>query len=193
MRRATNADRNLVVDILVSAFEPLEDDNSINFIVRKDKKRLKRLNLLMGYLFDRAMLYGEIFISDNDNACILFNYSNQVKSSWKSIKLDINLAINCLGIGRVFKVIKRINISKSYLPQDDHIRIIIGGSNAASNGNGTAARLMLEIVKEFKGNTLPVITDASNPDNVKLYEKLGFQQIGIEESLGYPIYYLRLN
>lgn len=193
MRRGLITDKKLVTSILTSAFEPLKGDNSINFIVRHDKHRQKRLQHLMEYLFDHALLCGEIFISDHENACILFNYPSRIKRNWEFFLLDLKLAFKCIGITRVFKVLKRRKISEYYFPKGDHIRIVIGGSNADCNGNGAAARLMLEIVKEFKGNTLPVITDASNLDNVKLYQKLGFKQIGKDDSLGYPIYYLRLN
>lgn len=192
MRRGTRSDKKLVVGILVTAFESLKEDNSINFIIRNDKKRLKRLYYLMNYLFERAILFGDVFINDQENACIIFNYPDQIKPSWKSFLLDLKLTFNCLGFSRVFKVLKRISISKQYFPKGDHIRIVIGGSNTTS-GNGAAARLMLEIVREFKDYKLPVITDASNPDNVKLYKKLGFKEIGIDESLGYPIYFLRMH
>jgi len=192
LRRGTHSDKKLVVDILVTAFEPLQEDNSINFIVRNDGKRLQRLHHFMGYLFDRAILYGDVFISDQENACILFNYPHKIKPSLRSFLLDFKLAVNCIGIKRLFKVLKRKAISDNYFPKGDHIRIIIGGSNSTS-GNGAAARLMLEIVKEFKDYKLPVITDASNPDNVRLYKKLGFKEIGVDESLGYPIYFLRMH
>ena len=52
---------------------------------------------------------------------------------------------------------------------------------------------MLETLKLYKNNCLPVIIDTASEENVKLYKKLGFKIIKKEESMGFPIYFLRMN
>ncbi len=79
MTKASSKDKDLIVDILVSAFSPYKEENSINLIVKQDKKRIKRMRILMGYLFEKAILFGEIFISDNKNACLLIKYPHKEK------------------------------------------------------------------------------------------------------------------
>ncbi len=193
MIKAKSADKSTVVDILVSAFAPLHEENSINLVVKQDKKRLKRMRVLMGYLFERALLFGEVYLSNNKQACLLINYPHKEKTNLQTIWWDIKLAVQCIGIERIFKVLKRQLMAKRHYPKENHIRPMIAGVKENSKGNGTAARLMLEVMAYHKNNRLPVLIDAASPDNARLYQKLGFRIIKKDELLGFPIYFLRLN
>ena len=193
LRKADVTDKKLVSEILVSAFLTLEETNSINFVVKQDKKRNKRMQILMEYLFEKAIHYGEVHISENNKACILLKFQNKEKITLKSIILDINLAIKCIGIERILNVLKRQRIANKYYPKEKHIRPMIMGVKKEYKGNGTAARLMLEVKNKFKNNKLPIILDTTSKENAKLYEKFGFKIIKKEEALGFPIYFLRLN
>ncbi len=193
MTKASNKDKKLVVDILVSAFVPYKEENSINLVVKQDEKRIQRMQILMGYLFERAMLFGEVFISDNRKACLLITYSHKEKVTLKTILLDIQLAFKCIGIERVYTVLKRQQITKRNYPKEKYIRPMIFGVKKEFKGKGTAARLMLKVKNHFKNNELPVIIDAASQQNVSLYKKFGFKVIKTEKALGFPIYFLRLN
>jgi ribosomal protein S18 acetylase RimI-like enzyme len=193
LRLANNKDKQLVADILVSAFAKIDEDNSINFIVKQDSKRLERMHVLMGYLFDRALLFGEVYLSDNEQACVLLKFPHREKTNLKTISLDINLALKCIGITRVYKVLKRQKIAKRNYPKEKHIRPVILGVKNANQGKGSAARLMLQVLNKYKGNTLPVIIDTASVENVELYKKLGFKVFKTEDNLGFPMYFLRMN
>lgn len=193
MIRATHNDRALVIAVLVEAFEPLTEDNSINLIARQDHKRVKRMQLLMGYLFDKAMRTGEVFLSDNLGSCLLISYEDRNVLSWESIKSDIHLAIYAIGIKRLFQVIKRQRIVKRNYPSTNHIRPMIFAVKNEYKGTVTAAKLIMQVFKDFKNNTLPVIVDTASKEHVRLYEKFGLQVFNTEEELGFPIYLLRMN
>lgn len=193
MRKAGIEDKELVSDILVSAFLPLKGRNSINLVVKQDKRRLERMKVLMDYLFERSMRFGEIFVSNNDQACILLLFPHEEKISLRTILLDIELAFKCIGIFRVYQVLKRQKVASKYYPKGKHIKPVIMGVKNERKGNGTAARLMLKVRNEFKNNSWPVIVDAASISNAKLYQKFGFKIINKEEALGFPIYFLRLN
>lgn len=190
---AVHSDRTIVVGILVEAFLPLTEDNSINLIARHDKKRDKRMQLLMGYLFDKAMRTGEVFLSDNRGSCLLISYQDRTMLSWASIKSDVLLAVNCIGIRSILSVIKRQNIVKRNYPKSNHIRPLIFAVKNEYKGTVTAAKLIMQVFKEFKTNTLPVIVDTASEEHVKLYQKFGLQVFNTEEELGFPIYLLRMN
>lgn len=193
MKKAEYIDKKLVVEILVSAFSPLEEINSINFVVKQDEKRILRMQVLMEYLFEKTFRYGQIYISDNRKACVLLKFPFNEKITFKTILLDIKLAVKCIGIERVFGVLKRQQIASRHYPSEEHIRPLIMGVKKEYKGKGTAARLMLEVMNEFKRNKRPVIVDAASEKNVQLYMKFGFKIIKKEEALGFPIYFLRLN
>jgi len=191
--KANSKDKEAVIDILTSAFAPLTEENSINLVVKQDDKRIQRMRILMGYLFERAMLFGEVFISDNKKACLLIKYPHKEKVTLKTILLDIQLAVKCIGIERVYSVLKRQQIAKRNYPKEKHIRPMIMGVKKEIAGRGSAARLMIQVKNHHKDNQLPVIIDAASEHNVNLYKKFGFRVTRKEESLGFPIYFLRLN
>lgn len=193
MKKATKADKPIVVDILVSAFKPLTDDNSINLVVKQDAKRTKRMQILMEYLFDKAYLFGEVYLSDNEKACILMKFPHKEKITMKTIGMDIRLALKCIGIERIFSVLKRQRMVQKYYPREPHIRPMIMGVRADHDGSGAAARLMLQIRNRYQDTTLPVIIDTSSKDNVLLFQKFGFKLIDEQGTVGFPMYFLRLN
>ncbi|SDW17853.1 Acetyltransferase (GNAT) domain-containing protein [Lutibacter oricola] len=193
MRIANYTDKNLVAEILVSAFLPLKGENSINLVVKQDEKRVERMKILMEYLFEKAFNFGEIYISNNDQACILLSFPYTEKTTLKTICLDFKLANKCIGFNRVFKVLKRQQKVKHNYPKGKYIIPLIMGVTNECKGNGTAARLMLEVKNYHKKNKLPVIVDAASKKNVKLYQKFGFKVFKEDKSLGFPICFLRLN
>jgi len=193
MRKANKADKQLVSEILVSAFSPLKENNSVNLIVKQDDKRIERMYILMEYLFERAISFGTIFISDNNSACLLVKFTHREKITLKSIWQDFKLVYGCIGIRHVFGILKRQRLAQLNYPKENHIRPMIMGVKNESKGKGTAARLMMAVKNEFKNTTLPVIIDAASEKNARLYQKFGFKIIKKEESLGFPIYFLRFN
>ncbi len=192
MRKANVTDKKLVSEILVSAFLPLKGENSINLVVKQDEKRIERMQILMEYLFERAIYFGEIFISDNNKACILLVFPHKEKVTFRTVLSDIKVAFKCIGPQRVFGVLKRQRITNKYYPKEKHIRPLIMGVKKECKGNGTAARLMLKVKNEYRNNNFPVIVDAASIKNAQLYQKFGFKMINKDESLGFPIYFLRL-
>ena len=193
MRIATNSDKSLVSNILTSAFESLDQENSINYVVKQDNKRIERMNVLMEYLFDRSMLFGNIFISDNEKACLLIKYPRRERLTLKTLRLDIRLAVKCIGLSRVGGILKRQRVVKKFAPIEEHITPVILGVVEKHQGRGTAVRLMLEVKKAFADNQLPVIIDAAAMANVEMYQKFGFKVFGKDDSLGFPLHFLRLN
>ena len=193
MRKGYNSDKRLVIDILVSAFLPIKEENSINLIVKQDHKRAQRMEILMEYLFEKALYFGEVYISDNEKSCILLKFPHREKTTLKSIIWNIKLATKCIGLTRVPKVLKRQKITERNYPSTPHIRPMIMGTIDENKGNGTAARMMLELINTHKDKHLPVIVDAAADHNVRLYQKIGFKIIGREDELGFPIHFLQLN
>lgn len=193
MIRAVVEDKDLVVSILVEAFMPLIEDNSINFIVRKDERRLERMHHLMGFLFDKAMRTGEVFLSDNRASCLLVSYARNDKFSFAKLLSTLKLAFQCIGIERVKEVLRRQKIVQRNYPSGDYIRPMIFAVKNEYKGTVTAAKLIMQVFKEFNNNKLPVIVDTASEDHVKLYQKFGLKIYNKEQELGFPIYLLRMN
>lgn len=193
MRKAKRADKQLVVDILVSAFLPIHEENSINLVVKQDHKRTQRMRVLMEFLFDKAFYFGEVYLSDNSKSCILLKFAHRERTTLRTILWELRLAFQCIGVERVLKVLKRQRITERNYPKEPHIRPMIMGTVDEVKGNGTAARMMLKLIRTHRDNHLPVVVDAAAEHNVRLYEKCGFKIIGKEDALNFPIWFLRLN
>jgi hypothetical protein len=85
VRKGTKADKQLVVDILVSAFLPIMEENSINLIVKQDHKRTQRMAVLMDFLFKKALHFGEVYISENNQSCILLKFPHRERTTLRTI------------------------------------------------------------------------------------------------------------
>ncbi|MBG48204.1 MAG: GNAT family N-acetyltransferase [Pseudozobellia sp.] len=192
MIKATKAHRDLVVDILVDAFEPIHDDSSINFVVKQDEKRKERMRILMEYLFDKSLRTGVVCISDNKASCLLLTYSNRDKFTFGKLFSTLRLAFKCIGIGRVTKVLERQKIIQRNYPKTPYIRPMIFAVKQEFKGGVTAPRLILQVYEAFRETKLPVIVDAANENNVKLYQKFGLKIFNTEEGLGFPIYLMKM-
>ena len=193
MIEANRQHKDLIIDILVSAFKDNTEDTSINFVVKQDAKRVERMKVLMGYLFEKALLFGKVFLSENKKACLLVIFSERERITVKTIALNIELALKCIGLKNIFKVLKRQRLLKRFHPGEDHIRPIIMGVSKDYFGRGSAAKLVLQVLHPYNEKRLPIIIDTVSDDNVKLYRKFGFKIKHRDESLGYPIYFMRLN
>lgn len=97
MKKAENSDKDLIVKILSLSFNK---NSSVNYIIRQDNKREKRIQALMDYSFDVCHLFGDIFLSDDNTACALIVYPDKKKTTLRSIWLDLALIFRCVGIGK---------------------------------------------------------------------------------------------
>ena len=97
------------------------------------------------------------------------------------------------GLERVNKVLKRQEIIQRNYPKGEYIRPMIFAVKNEFKGTVTAAKLIMQVFKDFKKNELPIIVDTASEEHVRLYQKFGLKVFKKEEGLGFPIYLLRMN
>ncbi|TBO44396.1 hypothetical protein [Pedobacter kyonggii] len=68
MIQATYEDCDLVAGLLTRSFE---DNDIVNYLIPKDKKRIRRISALMQYAFYKCHLQGDVFLSEDHRACAL--------------------------------------------------------------------------------------------------------------------------
>ncbi|WP_408028837.1 GNAT family N-acetyltransferase [Tenacibaculum xiamenense] len=193
MIKATKKDKELIVDILTSAFEPITIPNSINFVVKQDAKRRERLQVLMEYLFNNSLRFGEVFLSDNRKACALIQYPHTKKITLQTVLWDFKLALKCIGLMNVVKVLKRELALKKYHTKEPHIHPMILGTYSDERGKGHGFRLIKNLQEYYKDSTLPVIIETTTKENLDLYQYFGFEIFKETSELQYPLYFLRKN
>ncbi|MHB1178809.1 MAG: GNAT family N-acetyltransferase [Daejeonella sp.] len=188
MVKADYSDKKLIVDILASSFE---SNQSVNYIVQQDEKLLQRIRSLMDYSFEVCYAFGDVFLSDDKNACALVLFPQQKKTTLKSILLDIKLIFNCVGITSIGKAMDRESKIKNLQPKENMYYLWFIGVDPKYQGSGIGTQLMEEVIQDSKKKQLPVYLETSTIKNLPWYKKFGFE-IYNELQLTYKLYFLKL-
>lgn len=183
MKKATPSNKTHIISLLRNSFN---DNLSVNYIIKQDQKRTQRLTALMDYSFEICMQFGEVWLSDDENACALILYpQNKRPTLW----LDIQLIINAIGIGGIKKALSREALIKTKKPTTPMHYIWFIGVNLTVQHNGIGTKLLQEIIAQSQG--LPVYLETSNLKNLPWYKRFGFE-IYDQLTLTHTLYFLRL-
>lgn len=183
MREALNTDKQLVIDILSSSFE---ENKSINFVVKQDAKRKKRIQTLMEYSFFVGQEFGKVFISDDENSCAILIHNK--KDTLKSIVWDLKLVFKVIGLRNVLNVLKREKELSANHPNGKFIHLWYVGVFPEHQGKGIGSKLISELMEYYQGQQ--IYLETSTLTNLPLYKKFGFEIIK-ELDLGYKLFVLK--
>ncbi|MES2827714.1 MAG: GNAT family N-acetyltransferase [Bacteroidota bacterium] len=187
MIRANYPEKELVIDILSESFDA---NQSVNYIAQQDNRRIKRIRALMDYSFEVCHSFGEVFLSDDKKACALVLFPDQKRTTLKSIFLDIKLIFSCIGIGNIFKALKRESKIKNLQPKETMFYLWFIGVKPEYQNTGIGMNLLDEIIKHSEAMERPIYLETSTTSNLPWYKKFGFE-IYNELDLGYKLFFLK--
>lgn len=187
MIRAEIADRALVVSLLADSFE---NNQSVNYIVRHDDRRLKRIRALMAYSFDVCYLFGEVWLSADKHACALILYPHSKKTSLRSLWLDVRLIFQAIGLDRVGVALAREAAIKKLQFTGEMIYLWFIGVSPARQHQGMGSALLKEIAVYADQKGLPFCLETSTIKNIPWYQRFGFN-IYNQLELGYKLFFLK--
>jgi ribosomal protein S18 acetylase RimI-like enzyme len=187
MKKAIYSDKKCVVDILVNSFY---DNNSVNYIIKQDKKRGVRIKNLMDYSFDLCFYFGEVYLSDDRRACALILFPDKKKNKLKSILLDLKFIISCLDISHLKKAVVRESKIKKLQPTGLKYYLWFIGTEPQYQGKGIGSQLLKDIIEAGANGERPIYLETSRIDNVQWYQKFGFKLYN-ELDLGYQLYFMK--
>ncbi|WP_345951242.1 GNAT family N-acetyltransferase [Mucilaginibacter sp. PAMB04274] len=187
MIKAAATDRNLVVEILTRSFDR---NQSVNYIVHQGDGRLKAITALMAYSFDLCCLFGDVWLSEDRNACALVLYPHKKRVTVKSVWLDIRLIIQAIGLANVAKVLDREKKIKNKQPQEPMAYLWFIGVDKHQQNQGIGSRLLQDVMDHAADQHLPVCLETSTLQNLPWYQKNGFE-VYDELLLSYSLYFLR--
>lgn len=187
MIKATYKNKDRIVDILAASFD---DNQSVNYISKQDKKRKQRIRKLMEYSFEICYLYGEIFLTEDKKACALILYPDKKKTTLKTIFLDVQLIISCIGIGNIKKALVREAKIKQLQPKELMCYLWFIGVDKEYQNQGIGSVLLSDIIKDSDHKERPVYLETSTLKNLPWYKKFGFQIYG-ELDLSYELFFLK--
>ena len=187
MTKAAYSNKSLVVDILTKSFD---DNQSVNYIVQQDEKRLERVKALMDYSFEVCYAFGEVFLSDDKKACALVLFPDQKRTSLKSILLDVKLILSCVGIGNIKKALSRDSKIKNLQPKELMYYLWFIGVDPKYQHTGAGTKLLNDVIEDSSLQKRPIYLETSTLKNIPWYKKFGFS-IYNELDLGYKLFFLK--
>jgi hypothetical protein len=187
MIKAQVTDRERVVNMLTPCFD---DNKSVNYIIPQDHHRTKRIARLMEYSFDYCQLFGEVYLSGGGQACAMVMYPRKVKTSLRSIWLDLRLIVQCVGPANLRKALKREAAIKKLHPRGGFCYLWFIGVSPEVQRKGIGSSLLEELLEQCDREGLPVYLETSVEGNLPWYAKWGFT-VYQELDLGYTLYCMK--
>lgn len=187
MKKAEKNDKPLVIEILAKSFN---SNSSVNYIIKQDSKREKRIRALMDYSFEVCSAFGDVFLSDDKKACALIVYPDKKKTTLKSILLDIKLIFQAVGLGNISKTLKREKLITTIQPKVPMSYLWFIGVDPLTQGRGIGSKMLQEIIDYSNSNNRPIYLETSTVKNLPWYEKFGFEVYN-EKELTYHLYFFK--
>jgi ribosomal protein S18 acetylase RimI-like enzyme len=187
MLKANYTDKELTLDILCKSFDT---NKSVNYVVKQHHKREKRIRILMDYSFEICYRFGEVYLSENKDACALILFPDKKKSNLKTVLLDAKLAISCVGITRIGKILERDSKIKSAYPDNKIVYLWFIGVLPEVKQQGIGSALLKGIIEKSNALKRPIYLETSMIENLKFYDKFGFH-VYKELDFGYTLYLIR--
>lgn len=186
MKKARYTDKDLVVDILTRSFNA---NQSVNYIVKQDEKRIKRISALMDYSFEVCYMFGDVFLSNDEKACALVLYPDKKKTTFRSILLDAKLIISCVGVKNIRRTLDRETKIKQVQVKDRMYYLWFIGVNPEYQNTGIGTGLLKEVINDSQIQNRPIYLETSTLKNLPWYESQGFK-VYHELDLGYRLFFL---
>lgn len=187
MIRADYTDKELVVDILTNSFD---DNRSVNYIVRNDKRRAERIRNLMRYSFNVCNHFGKVVVSENKKACALILFPDKKRTTIKSFLWDLQLVKNCVGIKGISKAMSREKRIKALQPKEPLYYLWFIGVSPDAQNKGIGSALLSEVISDNEAEGRILCLETSTEKNIPWYQKFGFT-VYDELDLGYRLFFLK--
>lgn len=187
MKKAEYNDKSLVVDILTKSFDT---NQSVNYILKQDNHRVKRVSALMEYSFDVCYLFGDVFLSDDKKGCALITYPDKKKTTLKSILLDAKLILSAVGIKNIKKTLAREAMINKMHPKEPIYYLWFIGVDPEYQNEGIGSILLDDIIEDSEYKQRPIYLETSTLKNLPWYKKFGFE-IYHELDLSYKLFFLK--
>lgn len=190
MKKAVQKDRSLAIEIISKAFL---DNKSVNYVIKQgnEESNIRKIKKLIDYAFNTCLQNGEVWIDEENMGCLMFQRPNEKRFSINSMLWDVQLALNCIGISRILKVLKRESIIKQNHPAEPFLHLWFIGVLPEFQGRGTGTKLLKILQDKAKVLNLPIYLETSVQKNLKWYTDQNFKIYNTIDFEDHKLYLLR--
>jgi ribosomal protein S18 acetylase RimI-like enzyme len=172
MISASYYDKPFVVDLLTRAFD---NNNSVNYVVKQDNKRITRIRRLMDYSFELCYTYGNVYLTGDRKGAVLLLLPHTKKLTPHTVLLDLKLVFGSMGISRLFKVLSRESQIKKFYPKELMYLWFIC-VDPQYQGQGLGSQMLQYVINESNLRRLPLYLETSMERNMPFYERFNFKK-----------------
>ena len=144
----------------------------------------------MEYSYDVCNAFGDVWISEDEQACALVLVPDKKKTSLIAILWDITLAFSVIGINRIGPVLGRESKIKSFHPNEPFSYLWFIGVKPELQNKGKGSQLLGQIIQKSKEEKRPIYLETSVERNLPWYKNHGFEVYN-KLDLSYTLYLLR--
>lgn len=172
IRPAAAADLPAAADTLAAAFAAYP---WTQWVVDPDD-HLERLRGLYAIYLRVALELGQLWVSD-DCAAVAAWTSSRAAAAQEELfeRQELVAEIARLSGSRVGNVLAGIDALAPHAPSDDHWVLAAVGVRPERQGAGLGTRVLAPALARFDLDGELAVLDTSSPENVRLYERLGFR------------------
>jgi len=174
-RVASPQDSADVVEIVVSAFY---DDPTWSWAFPDPSRRAEQHRLWWGLLIDGAIRFPWVWLTQGNTATSVWIPPNETDFSPEQEAAVEPLLVELLASG-ASRVLRGIELFDQAHPRGvPHFYLSLLGTSTEHRGHGFGLRLMAENLRRIDDAGMPSYLEASNPANVPLYMRYGFEVLG---------------
>jgi ribosomal protein S18 acetylase RimI-like enzyme len=181
IRTARAGDRQAIVDTLLLSFST---DPCVRYIFPKPREFMAGWPVFVMGMGGRGMDHGTAFASEDGAAVSLWLPAG--------VEPDLETMLGALvdvpeAKGAVLaQVGEQI---RGYHPEEPHWYLAAVGVDPSRQGEGLGSAMIKEGLRLCDAQGLPAYLESSNPRNIPLYERHGFEVIGVVQPEDYPPLY----
>jgi GNAT superfamily N-acetyltransferase len=174
-RVASPQDSAEVVEVLVSAFY---DDPTWGWAFPDPSRRAEQHRRWWGLFVDGAVRFPWVWLTEGNTATSVWIPPNETDFSQEQEAAMEPLLVELLGPG-ASRVLQAVEMFDQAHPRGvPHFYLSLLGTHKEHRGHAYGLRLMAENLRLIDDAGMPSYLEASNPANVPLYMRYGFEVLG---------------
>jgi ribosomal protein S18 acetylase RimI-like enzyme len=163
------------VDLLVEAFG---EDPAWSWIVPDPQLRPAALRLLWQAFADNALRYSTLWINDTASAAAVW-IPPEGEEMTAAQEADVTARLtDLLGAGATHAFAAMAEFDDAHPHHEPHFTLSLLGTHPGHRGHGYGLALLADTLVDVDAAGVAAYLEASNPANVRLYERYGFERFG---------------